>query len=68
MRIPEQCPVCGSPAWRCIRTYRTGYSFGERILAAMLFGWRTGIWLGCGGRRKRVYACPDCRILMEYDT
>lgn len=67
MRIPERCPLCGSPAWRRIRTYRSGYSFGKSILGAMLFGWRAGIWLGMWRRRKWVYACPECRFVMEYE-
>lgn len=67
MKIPSQCPMCGSTAWQCVNIYRTGFSFGKSFLAAMFLGRETGMWFGLLGKRRKVYGCQSCRFIMEYE-
>lgn len=66
MKISNRCSMCGSSSWYCINTYRSGFSFGRSLLASILLGRNNGIWLGMLGKRRKVYACQNCRFLVEY--
>ena len=66
MKIPSQCPICGSQSWQCINVYHSGYSFGKGCAGSFLFGKKAGRWIGFIGKKKRTYACRDCRFVMDY--
>ena len=67
MRIPKRCPLCGSTSWRHISNNRSGYSMKAVVLGTMFLGHRKGIWLGLLGKKRKVYACQECRFVMEFE-
>ena len=66
MKIPKQCPMCGSESWQCVNVYNSGFSVPKSFFGSLLLGKNVGIWLGLHGKRHKVYACRDCRFIMEY--
>lgn len=68
MKIPNRCPMCGSHSWRCINVYHSGYSFGKGLFGLLIFGKRVGGLLGLTGKKKRTYACQECRFVMDYQN
>lgn len=63
---PKVCQICGSVSWQRINTYHTGFSVGKCIIGRVLFG-HGGKWLGFAGKKRKVYACKDCRFVTEYE-
>ena len=67
MKIPRQCPMCGSTSWECISTSREGFSFRNSVLAGLFFGRRIGLWFGLRGKRKKTYICRSCGFSHEFE-
>lgn len=66
MRIPNQCPMCGSTSWRCINTQHSNYSFEKSILFSLFLEKKIGKWFGFIGTNYKIYGCNNCGLLIEY--
>ena len=61
------CPVCGSKKWKYVGEQKAGVSAGKAVLGGILFGPVGGLLGGLSGKKKSIYACPDCGFTKMYD-
>ena len=67
MKIPKQCPVCGSATgWKQINAWHEGFSFTKALMGRWLLG-NFGALAGVGGKKKRLFRCGSCGHIMQYE-